>query len=658
MANFYIGLSGLQVAQAAIETIGTNITNAATEGYHRQEVIIAPMPMDYLKHGVSSGGAEIKDIVRKMDMLLENEMLRQLPGLGQNEQELATLRTLEAALGDLDEEGIGASINDFFNSIKELSAQPNSQAHLEQVVWTGEAMASLFRNISSFITGLRNNIRLEAIDVTTQMNNLLGKIADYNEKIHGTSVTGGNINLLSDQRDGAIEELGRLLPVQTLQQGMDSGMVNVEGWGIPLVVRTDTTPLVVNVVAGDDRMGVSVQGADHYDTSVTGGKIGALLNLYNEIIPGIEDKFNALASQIIEQINELHVQGVSGAGSFSELTGWRVENGAFDTWSSAVEAGDLYVRVTDTATGQVSRHLVMTVDPAVHTVQDVVDAFNAIAPATHVNASNNSGALHLYADNGFKFDFVPAVSTTPDTSAITGSADAAFSGVYDGDANETYTFTVHGSGDVSSSADLYLEVQNSAAQIVATINIGRGYATGDRVLFDNGLSVAIGPGTLNNGDTFTLNALTETDASGALAALGVNAFFTGTNANTIQVVQRLVDQPGLVAGAIGPEMSDNANLLRMAAMGDQRLGGLENLAINDFYRRLLTDIGHEVATHEARQTALETVQKQMITQRDVISGVDVNEEAAKLLMFEQMFQAVSRFITTQNRALQELMDII
>ncbi len=657
MTNFYIGLSGLQVAQSALETIGTNITNAATPGYHRQQVEISSLPLDSLKVGVSSGGAIIEDIARKMDLLLEKEITRQQPMLGEAEQELQTLQTIEAALGDLDEEGIGKAINNFFNALSELSAQPNSQAHLEQVVWTGEALASQIRNMSHFITGLKHNISLESRDVINTANNLLEKIADYNAEIHSTSVAGGNTNLLRDKRDEAITQLSQLLPVTAHIQGMRYGMVNVEAWGIPMVMRTDTTKLEVDII-DDDKLGVSVLGAAHYDPSVTGGKIGALLKLHNTLIPEIQGQLDTLAGTVIETINELHVQGVSKEGSFAELTGWRNESTEFTDWSDTVEDGEMFVRVTDKATGQIQRHKVMDVDADVHTVQDVVDAFNAIAATTHVNASNNFGALHLYADNGYEFDFLPAVSSEPETSAITGTATANFSGIYTGESEDTYTVTIHGSGAVSSSPDLYAQVENSAGNVMATINIGSGYATSDPVFFDNGLSVAFNAGTFNAGDSFSVDALVQSDQSGALAAMGVNAFFSGDDAETIAVTQRMIDKPGLLCASVGPEMTDNENLVRMAALAENPITNLGGLGIGDYYRRMITDIGHEVASRENRKVSLDTVRKQLLNQRDMISGVDTNEEAARMLMFEQMFQAVSKFITTQNRALQDLMQII
>ena len=77
--NFHIGLSGLQAAQRAIELTGTNLANASTEGYHRQELKLSPLELGGSNTKVSIGGVNIDGTVRSYDVLLEREQLRQQP---------------------------------------------------------------------------------------------------------------------------------------------------------------------------------------------------------------------------------------------------------------------------------------------------------------------------------------------------------------------------------------------------------------------------------------------------------------------------------------------------------------------------------------------------------------------------------------------------
>jgi len=649
MANFSIGLTGLNVAQKAIEIVGTNITNASTEGYHRQDIRVSPLPLG-LNGG---GGAEITEYRRHIDQLLVMELLRQRPQQTQIDQEISTLRALEAALGNIDDFGLGTEIGNFFNSLSELAGQPNSQAHMEQAAWAGESMASGFRNIAKFISELQTSIGRQAEGTITEINKLLETIAEYNSKIHDSSATGGNTNMLEDHRDTEIAKLSELMEVRATTSG-DYGMVNIEAWGMPLVTTTSTNLLETSTLE-DNKIGISPAGANYFYTDLSGGKMGGLMNLRNNILSTIQEKFDTLAQNVIDTVNQIHVQGVNAQGPFSELTGWENSSDVFSEWTDSVSAGDVFIRVTNTSTGAVTRSNVITIDPDTHTIQDVANALDSVA---NLNASINSGKLQIYADNGYKFDFLPAISTSPDSSTITGTAEPAFTGVYSGSVNQTYTFTVAGTGDVSNSTDLYVQVTDGDGNMVANLNVGEGYPAGDPLEIEHGIFMSINPGSLNDGDTFTLDALASSDDSGVIAALGINTFFEGNDADSIKVATRIISNPSLIAASIGPELTDSRNLQRMADLADTAQSELGSKNPNDYFRQLLTGIGQDLSAKVSREQALRTVREQLLNQRDYASGVDVNEEAAKLLMFEHMFQAVSKFISTQQQIFKELMTLI
>ncbi len=120
MSGYNIALTGLNAARQAIDLIGTNIANAATEGYHKQELITAPL---YVGGGASAaGGVEIIDTRRAIDMLTEREYMLQQPLLGQNTQELSTLKLIENAMGDIDTQGLMISLEGYFNALRELTS--------------------------------------------------------------------------------------------------------------------------------------------------------------------------------------------------------------------------------------------------------------------------------------------------------------------------------------------------------------------------------------------------------------------------------------------------------------------------------------------------------------------------------------------------------
>ena len=133
MSSFDIGLTGLNAAQKGLDVIGNNIANAATEGYHRQAVDLTPAYSGQDGGLLIGDGVEVKGIIRLIDKLLEQEILRQQSSLGQVSQESTTLSSIEAAFGELTgDTGLSAAINQFFNATsRELAYVRNVIAELK-----------------------------------------------------------------------------------------------------------------------------------------------------------------------------------------------------------------------------------------------------------------------------------------------------------------------------------------------------------------------------------------------------------------------------------------------------------------------------------------------------------------------------------------------
>jgi len=105
-------------------------------------------------------------------------------------------------------------------------------------------------------------------------------------------------------------------------------------------------------------------------------------------------------------------------------------------------------------------------------------------------------------------------------------------------------------------------------------------------------------------------------------------------------------------------MTDNANAARMASVRDEAISGLDSLTCGEFYRRLVTDIGQQLSVKQMRQENIEVIVLNLINQQSETSGVDINDEAAQLLVFEQMFQAMAKYMNTINSSLSIIMELI
>jgi flagellar hook-associated protein 1 FlgK len=660
MDSFGIGISGLNAAQRAFDIIGNNIANAATDGYHRQRLNLTPAYSSQIGPVILGGGVDIAGITRIIDGFLEKEIIRQQSSLEQVSQELAMLRTVENSFGELsDGGGLSTALDDFFNALQDLSAHPAETIWQSQAVTSAQAMAAKFKTLGQFLTTLENQIPLEAENVVNQINDLTGTIAELNHNINKQEISSGQAYNLRDQRDQCITELSKLINVET--ESREYGVVDISTNGIPLVVSTSAFELEVGITENLE-LGITAAGGSIYNTDVQGGRIGALLSLKNDLIADIHDDLDNLANAIIQQINQYHVQGVGSEGSFTSLTGWVNESGDLSDFST-VAVGYTYIRVTNTSTGAVTRTQIdVNQDAASDTLTEIAGFINGAGVANVTASVNSSNQLTITAAAGYKYDFLPAVLSEPETADIdfNGSSDptVSASGIYTGSSNDTLTFTVSGTGDIGVDT-LTLTVKDIALNTIATINIGSGYAAGDKIDIGNtGIKIALSTGDLADGDSFSIDVFGNTDTSGLLAAVGINTFFSGSSADNIDVCSDISANPRRVATALGEDMTDNNNALRMVALRDQAVTDLDSLTPGEYYRRLITDIGQKVSVKQSHQKNVEVLVQNLASQQSEISGVNINDEAARMLIFEQMFKAMAKYLSTLQSSLSTIMELI
>jgi flagellar hook-associated protein 1 FlgK len=652
--SFDIGISGLTAAQQGFEILGNNIANAATEGYHRQRLNLTPSYSSQVGSTIFGGGVDIAGVTRLMDELLENEIYRQQSSLGNVSQELNTLKTVETAFGELSSEGgLNASIDDFFNALKELSAHPSEPIWQQQTVSAAESMASRFRMMDDFLTKLESQITQEADNVIKDVNSLVESIAELNGRIEKVEIGGGQANNLRDQRDECISKLSELVTVET--QSREYGVVDLSIAGTPVLTGTSAIELETGL-NNEGILGVTIAGQSNYYTDMQGGQLGGLLTLKNTIILDIHSSLDNLAASIIKQVNQCHVQGIGSQGSFEDITGWSMASENLADFQPPVSDGNIYIRVTNTSTGQVTR----TAVPVDVSADSLTSLAADISTITGISASVFDSKLYIQADSGYEFDFLPAVLPVPAYNDFTGSASPPailVSGIYTGTENQTFTFSVTGTGSVGNGT-LQIAVTDGDGDTVRTFNVGSGYAAGDRLDLGNGIKVALGTGDLTDGNTFDVEALAQSDTTGVLAALGLNTFFSGRNASDITVKSDISESPGRIAAAIGPDMSDNENILRLAGLIEQDVESLNNMAPGDYYRQIVTNIGLDISSRGTRQQNIQAAIQNLSNQQSEISGVNINDEAAQLLVFEQMFQAMAKYLGTLQNSLSSIMELL
>jgi len=656
MSDYTIGLTGLTAAATALEIVGNNVSNASTDGYHRQRVELTPTSYGKAGSVAVGAGVDVAGVTRLLDKLLEDEILSQQSSYGQISQELSVMTTVETTFGEFAEDsGLNATIDEFFSALEGLAAHPMESVYRSDVVSAAEVMCSEFQRLGTSVAELQSQIVLGARNIGDSINSLVSQIAELNGRIQNIEVTGAQANNLRDQRDQLISQLAEFVTVET--QEREHGIVDVSIGGLPAVSGTLSLDLFVGLM-DDGTLDVSPAASQGRTLDVEGGELGGLLRLNNELLNDVGNELDKLAKAIIDNVNRYQVQGLGEDGSFTELTGWGVGDGTLSSLSSEVTDGSFYIRLTDTLTGEIERYEieVNASGSPPDTVESIAAQINAISG---LSASVISSQLHIVSEQNHLFDFMPAVLPEPtNTSFSTASpATVSVSGVYEGDESGTLLLTAVGTGTVGNGI-LRLNVTDADGNLVSTFNIGGGYAAGDSLDLGNGIRIKVSTGQFNDGDSCEIEVLASSDTSGFLAAVGMNTFFSGASASEMQVCGDISESPDRVATCYGADLTDNTAALCLAGVQDEEVNGLAGMTVNEYYQRLVTGVGQEVALLESRQANVEAMLQNLENQRDGTSGVNVNDEAAQLMGFQQMYQAMAEYMSTLQTTMDTLMNMI
>ena len=146
------------------------------------------------------------------------------------------------------------------------------------------------------------------------------------------------------------------------------------------------------------------------------------------------------------------------------------------------------------------------------------------------------------------------------------------------------------------------------------------------------------------------------DSSGALATLGINTYFSGTDARTVGIRQQLIDNPSLLVA--GAEQGSNEAALAIVELQNQSLSALDNASISESWRRIVDRTSVNSRSAQTRADAETQVRASLEGQRAAISGVSIDEESINLLGFQRQYQAAARFISTVDELTQTLISLV
>jgi flagellar hook-associated protein 1 FlgK len=624
---FGISVSALQAFQNAINVTSNNVANASTPGYDRETVNLTEAIPQSNGTATVGAGVVVAGISRAYSQAAANQLNASQSSLGQ----LNALQNYSTQIDNLfgtTVGGLSTTLQSFYSAFSDVANDPTSTASRQALLGQAQNVANSFQNASGDLNSLNTDVNSRITADVQQINSIASAISTLNQQIVVATAQGGNQppNELLDQRDQLVSNLSQLVGVSTTADA--DGSLNVfVGNGQPLVLQGQTTPLTtVQNQFNASQLEIGTSQGSQISSDITSGDLGGLLAARTQVINPALNQLGQIATALSQTVNSqqsdgLDLSGNLGANIFSVGTPVATassKNTDAVTASVSVNANGLgaltadnYLltfkagapTLTDTTTG-------VSVTPA--GAGTVASPYTANGVSIVLSGVPAAGDQFLIQPTATAAASLKVVLTDPSKIAAAGAITTAAAGTNTGAATIS-------SGTVLDSANPNLlqpvTIQFTTPPTTYSVNGGPGvaYVNGGNIDV-NGWQVQIS-GTPANGDVFSVSS---------------NAGGTGDNRNAL------------------------------AAANLQNVGVLQNgtTSITAGVSALITGIGSQAQQINTAQTAQAAVNSQAQSSVQSITGVNLDEEAASLLQWQQAYQAAAQALTIGNTLFTTLIDSV
>ncbi len=603
-----------------------NVANASTPGYDRERINLAPgVPQSNGSFTIGSG-VVVTGIGRSFSQVAANQLNTSQSALGQ----LTALQSYATQIDNLFGTTIGGlstSLQSFYGAFSDVANAPTSTASRQALLGKAQSVANSFQNASSELGTLNNDVNSRITADVTQINSIAAAITTLNQQIVvGTAQNGGQPpNELLDQRDQLVSNLSQLVGVTTTTDS--NGALNVfVGNGQALVLQGQSTPLTtVQNQFNASQLEISSQALNGnvISGSITSGDLGGLLAARSEILNPAINQLGQIATALTQTVNSQQSQGLDLSGQFG---------GPIFSVGTPLAVGSS--RNTDATTASVTVNNVGTL-----TADNYILSYNAGAYSL-TRASDGS-----------------AVALTGNGTAGNPLTAEGISIVLSGTPAAGDQFLIQPTSTAASSLAVVMTNPSKIAAAGAVQASASGSNTGSAIISSGTTLNAANPNLLNPA-TITFSNATTYSING-----GANQTYTdggNINFNGWQVQISGLPAAGDVftvksnAGATG----DNRNAL--AGASAQSTGVLANgtTSITGAVSALVTGLGSQAQQINTAQAAQTAVNSQALSSVQSVTGVNLDEEAASLLQWQQAYQASAQALAIANSLFTTLINSV
>lgn len=620
-----IGSRSLAAAQGSLGTIAHNIANANTPGYSRQEAVLQTAGGMHTGAGFFGRGVEMTTVRRQYDQFLAASVQTGASRAAFDMARAGALDGLDAVFAD-PELGIGAAVDAMFAAAGDVANRPGELAARQAFLSRATQLAQRISTVGAQLKSLGQEANARIGGSAGLINKQLGEIRTLNERIAQAQVTGQPPNDLLDQRDAALQALNGLLPVNSVAAADGSLSLFTASGAALLVGNQQATLTAIPDPADTTRTALQMSRgsvAQVLDEAALGsGSVAGLMHFRDQDLASAIHQVGRLAIVAADQLNSQQARGVDANGVQGQpllaVAGPVVRNHTANAGS-----GTLGVTVADASALKASDYQVRW-DGAAYNVTRLSDGNQTTGltfPAVIDGLSFTAAGAPANGDSFVVQPFAAAATGLTARPLSPAQLATGYAAVAEASAANKGTGTITGFAVLQHSADTALPVTISFNNPPTTFNV-TGLASGNltNVPYTAGQAIPPAPASYNGW------------------SMGLDGAPAAGDSFTVK--------PNTAPG------QDNRNALALGALADA--AGVDGATLNEAYAALVGDAGVRVQSARDGAAVSQQMQADATARLQGVSGVNLDEEAANLLRYQQAYQASAKII----QASQTLFDAL
>lgn len=616
------GVSGLLASQIGLATVSHNVANVNTDGYSRQLVQFSARPGQAMGQYYIGTGVNTVAVQRAYSQYLNTSLWQ----ASSDQSRAAVYQSLTAQINNQlsGSTNLQTSLDAFYGALNDVANTPADSAARSTLLARASALASTFQSLSTQFNNLGTQVQRQLSDTVDSINSDSKSIAQLNEQIRSAYASGkGEPSDLLDQRDALIKKISGEVGVTVVQQsdhtvslfvGNGQALVNGTHASELATAQNEYDPTQLEVVAKDSGMVLTGQ--------LGGGALGAILDFRSNVLQPAQNQLGRAAIAMAQAFNAQHAQGMDLNGDMG---------GDFFSVGSPV----VQLNSGNTGTGSI---IASVSDVGQLTAKDYVMRYDGSAWSLQDSAGNSV--------------------------AMTGSGTAADPFKADG-----LSFVV-GAGAAAGDSFSISPTRQAAGGFKALITDPSKIAAASPVV------AAAASGNTGSG---TMDGIKITDPSNPNVKNAVNIVFTSATTYSVDGGPDQAFTPGQPISVNGWSLSiggtpaandqftvkpnnnargDNSNALSLANVAN--LGVLDggNTSVGRAYGQLTSQVGSAGSLAKDALSTQNSIYQQALATQQGVSGVNIDEEAASLVRYQQAYQASAQVIQTANQIFNALLTAV